>query len=344
MDNSGGSRARQAVAWVLVVAFAAVSIVAVATGFVRYRLLDTDHYVAAMTSLADDPAIQDYVIAVATDTVVTQTNLHDRVAGTLQSASGAMPNAPQPATGAAADAATRRATAQAQSTIRQAVAAVVTSDQFISVWAAANRQAHPHVVDILTGRHSTVQAGDDGTVSVQLGPVVAAAKDRLAAGGFPYAQYIPQVNRTFVIAESPALRRTQSIVQPVMRAAPVLPWVALALAVLAIGGRRLRMLAGLGWSLAVAMGVLAVALWIGRQQYLRHVPDAVMPRPAASAVFDTIVDPVWMVLAVLAGAGLLVALTAQLIPRSGRLVDSVRRRAAAPAADDAGSTGSATNA
>ena len=52
MENSGGSRARQAVAWVLVVMFAVVSIVAVATGFVRYRLLDTDHYVAAMTSLA----------------------------------------------------------------------------------------------------------------------------------------------------------------------------------------------------------------------------------------------------------------------------------------------------
>lgn len=336
-SSSGGNRLRQSAAWVLVVAFAVVSIASVATGYVRYRLLDTDHYVAAVSSLADEPAIQDYVTTRVTDAIVAQTNLSNRVASALQFASGVVPNALQPAAGAAADAAARRANAQAESTIRGAVAVVVTSAQFRSLWVAANRQAHPHLVDILTGRHSVVQSGDDGRLSVQLAPIVAAVKARLESGGFPYAQYIPAIDRQFVIIESPALRRTQSIVQPIVRAAPVLPWVGLALAMLSVAiaapGRRLRMLAAVGWSLVAAMAVLTLAIWWGRHEYLRQVAGAVMPKPAARVVFDTLMDPLWTTVGVAAAIGLVVALIAHLVPRSGPLLESVKRRVARRADD-----------
>lgn len=303
-----GAVVRQSTAWLLVVVFAVVSVAAVMSGFVRYRLLDTDQYVAATNALADDSAIQNYVIDVTTNAIVAQTNLDELISRSLQSAAGVAPDASRPTS---AD--------RAVSIIRGAVSAVVKSPQFSTGWEALNRQAHSHLVDILTGSHQYVELGNDGVVSLRLGSVAAAAEERLVAAGFPWAASIPAVNRQLELIHAPALHTGRAIVQPIVRAAPVLPWVAFMLAalavVIAVEGRRMRMLAGLGWGLSIAMAMAAVALAYCRDWYLGQVPTEVMPRDAARAVFDALLGPLWPVIGAVAVGGLIVGLLAELSPR-----------------------------
>ncbi|WP_343287365.1 hypothetical protein [Gordonia sp. SID5947] len=187
---------------------------------------------------------------------------------------------------------------------------------------AANRAAHRSVVAAVTGetQRDAVEIGSDGTISIELGPIIEQVKQRLQDRGFAFAGSIPQVDKQFVVFQSPDLAKAQRWVRALDKIASILPWLAILAAlgaVLVIGtGRRLRMVAIIGMAIVLSMLVLAIGLLVGRAIYLGQVPPDVLSPDAARVIFDTVVAPLRLALRAVAVVGLVVAVVAFLAGRS----------------------------
>ncbi|MFZ2176144.1 MAG: hypothetical protein WAW17_19310, partial [Rhodococcus sp. (in: high G+C Gram-positive bacteria)] len=206
---------------------------------------------------------------------------------------------------------------QAQSFVRQTVSSFVASDQFETLWIRANREAHQVLVAVMTGQtRAAVQINDQGTVSIALAPIIDNVRTRLTERGFAFADKIPEIDKSFVLFQSPELVKAQRAVSALDTASTVLPLMALLIAAAAVwaapkGGRR-RAFALVGVSIAVAMALLAVAISIGRAIYLGDIPSDVLSRDAAAVLIDTLVLPlrtavraVFLLAVVIAAAGYL---------------------------------------
>lgn len=75
---------RRIVAGVLVVLCAFLTILGVVTRYIQNDIIDTDRYVATVTPLASDPAVQEQVITSVTAAIDQQLNLQTVVADALQ--------------------------------------------------------------------------------------------------------------------------------------------------------------------------------------------------------------------------------------------------------------------
>ncbi|NED66431.1 hypothetical protein G3I15_36440, partial [Streptomyces sp. SID10244] len=78
---------------------------------------------------------------------------------------------------------------QAESFVHKTVDDFVRSSTFKDLWVAANRAAHRSVVAAVTGetQRDAVKIGSDGTISIQLGPIIEQVKQRLQDRGFAFA-------------------------------------------------------------------------------------------------------------------------------------------------------------
>lgn len=303
---------RRVTAVVLVVLCAALTLLSVTTRYVRGELLDTGHYVATVTPLASDPAVQAEVTDAITAAIDEQVDIQQITQDALQQlvdlTPAERPRIDQTVVGLAPVLAN-----QAESFIQQTVDRFVQSDEFEQLWVAANQAAHQSVVALLTGdtERGAVAIDSDGAISLQLGPIIDQVKQRLVDRGFAFADNIPEVDKEFVVFESPQLADAQRWVNALDKVADVLPWLALAAAIGAIlvigAGRRLRMTAVVAVSIVVAMLVLALGLLIGRAVYMSQIPADVLAPDAARVVFDTVVNPLRLALRAVAVAALVVA-------------------------------------
>jgi hypothetical protein len=252
-SKAGGGRAARAGRWTGAVALMVValvlSITSIAAVFARNQLLNTDRYVATMAPLATDPVIQAAISNRISEEVLARVDLKSLATqATEWLTSRGAPDALKTLVGPAVNA--------VESFVRSEISKIVHSNQFATIWNAANRAGHRALVAILTGSKNGAIVSSGDTVSINLGPLLANVKQRLIADGFGLASKIPAVSAQFTIFESNKLPKLRSTVRLLNDVATWLPWVTLAIIVGAVftapNRRRGIILAGL----FIALGLL----------------------------------------------------------------------------------------
>ncbi|MFE1890782.1 hypothetical protein ACIF6H_24315 [Streptomyces microflavus] len=246
------------------------------SAWVDLEIDDTDRYVAAVSPLSSDPAVQSTVTDLITDEAMRQIDL-----GPLQDT--------------------------VRDFLHEAVRSFTSTETFRAAWDTANRTAHEAVTAALDG--------DSGeAVTIDLAPVIEQVKQDLVSQGVPFADQIPvrQTEITVIGADrADSLRDSFHW----LRYCSIWPAVAtLVLLVLVVGIATVRggLRAALTATAAVGAGfvlgaiVLRILVAVGRSRVLDEVPGS--DRDAAAAVVDALTaslrTTVWAVLAV--GAVLLV--------------------------------------
>lgn len=287
-SRSAGSRIRAALAGVLIVLSAILAPVAVVGAWARLELVDTDRFVATFAPLAQEPEVQALVageVTAAIERSVDIRGLVDEVAGGFDGL-----NLPPRATDAL-----RLLAGPAAEGIRSllagAVDRAVASPAFATIWDAALRQSHARAIALLQDRPDQALAlGDDGTLSLQLGPVIAQVRASLVDGGLAMASAIPNVERSIPLVTSDALVSARTGYAVATAAGYWLPWAVLLLAVagVALARRRIRAVGLVGLGLTLGLLMLAAALGIGRQVLLGSVDGTGVPASTAAIVFDQV--------------------------------------------------------
>lgn len=280
---------------VLLVLLAVLVPLSALSAWVDLEIDDTDRYVAAVSPLASDPAVQTTVADLVTEEAMRQIDL-----GPLQDT--------------------------VREFLHETVRSFTTTEAFRNAWDTANRAAHKAVAAALDG--------DSGeAVTIDLAPVIDQVKQDLVRDGVPFADQIP-VERTEITVLGPGQADELRDSFRLLRYGSIWPTVAtLVFLVLVVGIATVRrgMRAGLWATATVGAGfvigaiVLRVLVAVGRGRVLDEVPDS--DRDAAAAVVDALTaslrTTVWVVLAV--GAALLVgAVVARALLRSRRPAADVR--------------------
>ncbi|MEV0947265.1 hypothetical protein [Rhodococcus sp. NPDC049939] len=332
---SGHTGLRWTVTVLLLVLVAALGFSAVLARFTRSEVLDTDRYVQTVTPLSTNQVLQDELADQVTDELMTRLDVENVTEEALVSITENAPRVPDAVVGLAPVIA-----GQAKSFVRSTVGSLVASDEFEALWIQANRTAHQSLVAVLTGdTRAALEISDEGTVSISLAPIIDRASTMLADRGFAFADDIPAIDKSFVLFESPELVRAQRATSALDRASGVLPWLTLLAAVGAVWvspkGSRRQAVVLVGVSLAVAMGLLAVAIAIGRSVYLGSVPSDVLSPQAAAELIDTLLLPLRTTMRAVFALAVVIAIVGYLTGSSdsavairgaySKAVDAVRR-------------------
>jgi len=331
----GTHRPRHTWRWIAVVVLSVViavlSISTVLSRYVRAEILDTDRYVATVAPLATNPALRNEISAKITDAIFARVDIEGMTADALAAVTESVPAAQdRPRIDRAIEGLAPVIAQQAREFVDDTVRSFVHTDQFEELWLQANRTAHTALVAVVTGETGpeSVTVDENGTVSLSLQPMIENVKGRLVDRGFTFAEKIPAVDEEFVLFRSPELVRAQRAVDSLDKAADVLPWVTIAVALATIAaappGRRRRALVFVGLALATGMLVLALALIVARSIYLDRMPPDILMPDAAGALIDAVLVPLRTSLRAVAVLGGVVALAAYLIGGSASAV-AVRR-------------------
>ncbi|MEZ0113431.1 hypothetical protein ABH920_007461 [Catenulispora sp. EB89] len=280
-------RIRSTAAALLLTLAAVLSPLAVASVWMANEVADTDRYVATVAPLAQDPAVQTAITNRVSTAIVNQLDVKDMVGTVTDALASALPNRPK------LDSALQNLSGAlvggVDDFVQQVVQKVVTSSAFPALWDQANRAAHTALVHALTGSSGVVGSAN-GQVTVNLAPIVDAAKQRLVAAGVPAAANIPDVNATIVVAQTDALHKARTGFNLLRILGDWLPPIVVVLFVagvlLAVRRRRAFVRGQVG--IAVATALVGAGLWIGRHLYRDHLPPDVNV-DAAMVLYDTIV-------------------------------------------------------
>lgn len=283
-------RGRTAGAIVLVVLGLLLAPVAVIAGWARLELVDTDRFVATFAPLADDPDVQAYIADQVTVAIEDQVDIPALTADLFDGLEALdLPPRAQTALGLLEAPATQGL----QSLVSGVVDRVVESEAFADVWATALRTTHQQFVAAVQGDPDAVlEIGSSGTLSVQLGPIVEAVKDRLEAQGVGFAASIPDVDRSIVVAQNDAFVLVQTVYALAVAAGTWLPWICVGLLVagVLVARNRPKALVWTAGGLALSMALLASGVGIGRLYFIGAVSPSIMPADAASSLFDGLVE------------------------------------------------------
>jgi hypothetical protein len=310
---------RTLVAALLIVAGCVLAPVSVLAVWTANQVSDTGRYVANMTPLIKDPAIQNALTNKITNEIVTRIDIKARtdqaaaelsqkgftqIGGLLKGVSGSLVSG-------------------VQGFVHSGIHKIITSPRMANAWVQVNRVAHQALVAALSGRGSKNGAVGVGNsqVTLNLAPLITVAKQDLVARGLTIAGKIPVVHATFPLFPSKNLVKAQKayrLVNDLKIVLPIAALVLLGLGVLAARGHR-RALIGAGLGFAASMLVLGAGLAIARAIYLNSVPASASP-DAVAAAFDILVRFIRTALRTLLVAGLIVAAGAFFTGPSGAAV------------------------
>lgn len=298
---------------------------AVVSTWASTTVSDTDRYVETVAPLADDPDVQAAVADEVTAAILENLDA-ERVARDALEAIASQEGVP-PAAAAAIPGLARPLVEGIEGFVRDQVEALLATDRFADLWREVNRRAHAQVVVLLEGEQGGALSAQDGTVTLNLGPVVDEVKQRMVDAGFSLASRIPGVDRSFTLVQSDEVTKAQRGYRLLNALGAWLPLVCLVLlgvgVALAADRRRALFRAGLG--LTGAMLVFGLLLLAARTWYVETTPADVLTADAAGSVFDTLVRFLRTGLRSVAVLGLLLALATY---ATGPSTSAVRGRAA----------------
>ena len=302
--------ARSVVAGVLLTLACVLAPVSVASVWASTVLSDTDRYVETVAPVADDPAVQEALADEVTVAIMENLDVETLTAQALDVV--AQQDQMPPRVADALPALAVPLTSGIESFTRDQVLNLMASPQFASVWDEVNRIAHDQVVTLLEGNEGGVVSAQEDTITLNLAPIIEEVKTRLVDRGFALAGNIPEVDRSFVLAQSDAISQAQWFYELLGTLGTWLPFVVLGLFVAGVfvaRDRRRALLRG-ALGVTVAMVVLGVGLLVVRTLYVETTPAGVLTPDAAGNVFDTLVRFLRSSMRALGVLGLLVALVA----------------------------------
>jgi len=315
-------RWRTIVATLLIVVACVLAPLSVVAIWTRNQVTDTDRYVATVTPLASDPAIQNAIADQITAQVFTYIDIKGLTTQAVDALAG---RGLSPDVAGQLQAFAVPIANGVQSFTRSQVGKVVESDAFADAWVQANRVAHAELVKALTGEGGGAVTVENDTVSLNLSAFIQTVKQRLVESGFTLAARIPEVNASFVLFQSADITRARNAFNLLNTLGIWLPIITLILLVIGVyvAKDHRRALIGAGLGIAVGMVVLALGLTVFRAIYLDAVPATVLPHDAAAVLYDTIVRFLRLGLRTILVLALVVAAGAFL---TGQSVTAVRTR------------------
>jgi hypothetical protein len=169
----------------------------------------------------------------------------------------------------------------------------VASDAFAQVWQQALRTSHDQLIATMQNDpKAAVTVGADGSVGIQLGPIVDRVKQLLVDQGLTFASQIPSVDRTVTVAQNSSIPTLQLFYGLAVAAGAWLPWVAIGLLALGVIVARRRALA-LVWAalaLGAAMALTLAALAAGRLVFVASVSPSLLPSGLGRTLYSTVTD------------------------------------------------------
>ena len=288
----GRQRWRTIVAVLLIVLGCVLAPLAGVAVWARNQVTNSDRYVATITPLASDPAIQQAITDQITAQVFTAIDIQALTTQVVDALSARVEGRGlPPQTAAALQGLVGPVANGVQGFVHTQVERIVQSQAFEDAWTQANRVAHEALVKALTGEGGGAVTIENDTVSINLAPFIQTVKQQLVAQGFTLAERIPEVDKSFVLFQSADITRARSAFNLLNTLGNWLPVVALVL--LAIGiyvaKDHRRALVGAALGVAGGMVLLGLSLAVFRSIYLDAVPAAVLPHDAAAVLYDTIV-------------------------------------------------------
>ena len=191
----GRQRWRTIVATLMIVVACVLAPLSVVAIWTRNQVTDTDRYVATVTPLASDPAVQQAITDQITAQVFTYIDIQALTTQVVDALSARVEGRGLPPQAAAALQGLAGPVANGvQGFVRAQVERVVQSQAFEDAWIQANRVAHEALVKALTGEGGGAVTVEGDTVSLNLAPFIETVKQRLVAQGFSLAELIPQVD------------------------------------------------------------------------------------------------------------------------------------------------------
>ncbi|MEU2832508.1 hypothetical protein ABZ667_28240 [Streptomyces lavendulae] len=248
---------------------------------------DTDRYVATVAPLASDPDVQAAVTNRVTSEVLAQIDVKALV---NQLSQAAVAQGVPPELGKLLGGLSGPITSGITQLVSGTVSKVVTSDQFATLWADANRAVHSSLDKALTGKGGGVVSLENNQVAIDIGPFVAKVKDQLVSSGFTPAAKIPEVHTSFVVYQSKDIGKYKSYFRLLQITGTWLPVIAVLIAAAGVftAVNRRHGLIGAALGVAVAMLLLGIALTVFRAFYLDHLPPGAS-QAAAGAIYDALI-------------------------------------------------------
>ena len=281
---------------------------AVVGGWAKNQLSSTEQFVDTFAPLASSPAVQSFISKKVSTAIIEGVDV-DGLTSELFSGLETLPLPER-----AADALQLLAGPAAEgvkSLVSGAVERFVTSDVFQTAVRETLTLTHEQALAVIQGDpDAAVQLADDGTISLQLGPVIEKVKVELVKQGFGFASAIPAVDLSIVIAQSDNLALIRPLYALSVALGYWLPWLALGLvaAGVLLAVRRTRALFGASIALAAVFTSLAAGFDIARLLFVATVSPRIMPVGAAEAIYLQLTDRMQATAVAAAVMGLALAL------------------------------------
>jgi len=286
--RTGRTRAGWAVLSVCLVVLGCLLVpLSVTTVWAKATLIDTDRFVATYAPLAKDPGVQAYLvdqsILVINDNVDIDQLTQELIDGIKELGTG-------PRADAALDALQGPMARGMENLIRNAVTTFIESDAFAETWEQALRISHTQLMATMQGDpDALLKAEQDGTIGIQIGPIIEKVKQALVDRGITVAAKIPSVDKTIPIARSDQITTAQAGYAAVIALGTWLPWVNLLIlaAGVLVARRRSRGLLGVGIGFAIAMVILMTGFAVGRAVVTATLPPSLVPTNVSHLIYDT---------------------------------------------------------
>jgi hypothetical protein len=198
--------------------------------------------------------------------------------------------------------------------IKDTVTKVVASPAFQKAWSATLTLTHHEIIAILANKPGQAVSVDaDGTLSIQLKPLMAEVKAQLVAAHVPFAKAIPEINTSIPVAKIPDLVTARVAYQVGVGIGAWLPWLVAAVfgAAILIAIRRWRMVMIAGIAVFVMTGIVGIGLSVGRV-VLSATLNADISQ-VAGVVYDSVVAYAATVVVGVLVLGVLMALAGALL-------------------------------
>ncbi|MEV8212675.1 hypothetical protein [Leifsonia sp. NPDC077715] len=277
-------------ATVLIVLGAILAPLAVVASWAKVQLTDTDTFVATYAPLAHDPAVQAFVTDQAVKAVEDNVDIPQLTDQVIDGITGLGTG---PVATKALDALKAPLAQGIVSLLQSTVQRFVASDAFAQVWQEALRASHNQLEATMTNSgNSAVTIGANGSIGIQLAPIMDRVKQQLVAQGITFASRIPTIDKTITVAQSSSIPTLQLFYGLAVAAGAWLPWVAIGLLALGVIVARRRALA-LVWAavgLALAMALTLGAISVGRILFQASVSPSLVPSALAQKLYSTVTD------------------------------------------------------
>lgn len=254
----------------------------------RVQLTDADSFVATYAPLAGNAGVQDFVTDQAVAAIEQSVDIPGLTADVFD---GIADLGTGPAATRALEALKGPAAQGVLSLVHSTVASFVASDAFAQVWQEALRLSHSHIIATLQNDpEAAVALGSDGSVGIQLGPIIERVKAVLLERGMTFAAQIPAIDRTITVAQNSQLPSLQLFYGLALGAGAWLPWIVLLFLAAGVVVARHRALA-LVWAavaLSLAMVVVVAGIAIGRTVFIASVSPSLIPSGVAQTMFNTV--------------------------------------------------------